>query len=90
LGWRALRHTTLSEARSAGFLHILEQMPIQIVPTTGIQSMNTIWQLAHRHHLSAYDAAYLALCLQTGLPLATLDEDLLAAAGRAGVAQFTG
>lgn len=87
---RAERKHGLEEARSAGFLHILEQMPIQIVPTTGIQSMNTILQLARRHRLSAYDAAYLSLCLQTGLPLATLDEDLLDAADRAGVAHFTG
>jgi predicted nucleic acid-binding protein len=38
------------------------------------------------HHLTAYDAAYLELALRTGLPLATLDDDLRKAALTAGVA----
>jgi predicted nucleic acid-binding protein len=42
--------------------------------------------LAERHRLTAYDAAYLELVLRTGLPLATLDDDLRKAAQAAGVA----
>ena len=38
--------------------------------------------------MSAYDAAYLELALRTGLPLATLDEQLLKAARKAGVKRF--
>lgn len=37
-------------------------------------------RVARRHALSAYDAAYLALTLTEGLPLATLDRKLAAAA----------
>ena len=41
--------------------------------------------LAAHHGLTAYDAAYLELALRRGLPLATLDADLLAAMPSAGV-----
>jgi predicted nucleic acid-binding protein len=43
-------------------------------------------ELASRHGLSAYDAAYLELALRRGLPLATLDRALTAAMAAAGVA----
>lgn len=42
--------------------------------------------LAERHGLTAYDAAYLALALESRLPLATLDKQLIAAAPKEGVA----
>ena len=45
-------------------------------------------QLARRYKLSAYDASYLELSLRSGLPLATLDEDLQKAARKAGVVRF--
>lgn len=41
-------------------------------------------ELAARHGLSAYDAAYLELALRRSLPLATLDGALLAAMTKAG------
>ena len=43
-------------------------------------------EIAARHGLSAYDAAYLELALRRGLPLATRDDALLVAMARAGVA----
>ena len=42
-------------------------------------------EIAARHGLSAYDAAYLELALRRGLPLATRDEALAAAIAAAGV-----
>ena len=42
--------------------------------------------LAERFALSAYDAAYLELAHRHGLPLATLDQELRAAATDLGVA----
>jgi predicted nucleic acid-binding protein len=41
--------------------------------------------LARSHRLSVYDAAYLEIALRHGLPLATLDGKLAAAAAAAGV-----
>ena len=43
-------------------------------------------ELAARFGISTYDAAYLELALRRSLPLATLDEALLAAMSQAGVA----
>jgi predicted nucleic acid-binding protein len=43
---------------------------------------------ARSFRLTAYDAVYLDLALREGLPLATLDDPLRAAARRAGVAVF--
>lgn len=44
-----------------------------------------ILDLAERHRLTAYDAAYLALAIETKLPLATLDKQLIEAAARENV-----
>jgi predicted nucleic acid-binding protein len=41
--------------------------------------------LARRHGLTVYDSGYLELALREGLPLATLDNKLAAAAKREGV-----
>lgn len=39
-------------------------------------------ELADRHRLTLYDASYLELAIRLGLPLATFDKALAAAAGR--------
>jgi predicted nucleic acid-binding protein len=54
-------------------------------------TMTMIDELAARHALSAYDAAYLELALRRRLPLATADKALLAAMLASGVekAAFT-
>ena len=44
--------------------------------------------LARAHRLTAYDAAYLELALRLDLPLATLDQALLAAAVATGVSNL--
>lgn len=55
----------------------LQQFPAEIV-------FHRIHLLSREHGLTAYDAAYLDLILETGLPLATLDEDLIRACAKAG------
>jgi predicted nucleic acid-binding protein len=54
-------------------------------PDTETFAWSATLQLADRHHLTIYDAAYLELALRLSLPLATLDRDLRAAAGAIGV-----
>jgi predicted nucleic acid-binding protein len=63
--------------RLAGFLHAL---PIRLDNETASQAWTTTVDLAERFALSAYDAAYLELAQRRGLPLATVDRDLRAAA----------
>jgi predicted nucleic acid-binding protein len=58
----------------------LAQLPIAVDPETDRQAWGPIAKLAARHRLTVYDAAYLELARRRGLPLATLDQDLRAAA----------
>jgi predicted nucleic acid-binding protein len=57
---------------------VLEQFPAGIV-------FDRIQSLSRDHSLTAYDAAYLDLALDSGSPLATLDEDLIRACKKARV-----
>lgn len=47
--------------------------------------MRRVFELAQRHHLSAYDATYLELAIRTGFPLAALDGALKSAASKFGL-----
>ena len=58
----------------------LAQLPIAVDPETDRQAWGPTAKLAARHRLTVYDAAYLELARRRGLPLATLDQDLRAAA----------
>jgi predicted nucleic acid-binding protein len=68
--------------RLAGFL---QELPIKIDDETAGRSWTTTAHLAEKHRLTAYDATYLELALRLGLPLATNDAALIAAAGIVGV-----
>ena len=57
---------------------VLEQFPAGVV-------FSRIQRLSREHSLTAYHAAYLDLALDSGLPLATLDEDLVRACRKARV-----
>lgn len=63
----------------------LAALPISIDNETASRLWTATAQLAERHNLTAYDAAYLELALRLGLPLATSDTALVAAARAAGV-----
>jgi predicted nucleic acid-binding protein len=58
----------------------LALLPVNIDPETDRQAWGATLQLAERHRLTLYDAAYLELAKRRSLPLATLDIDLRAAA----------
>ena len=58
----------------------LALLPIHVDPETDGQAWGATARLAERHRLTLYDAAYLELALRRGLPLATLDQELRAAA----------
>ena len=87
---RAEARTVLTEAQSGAFLEMLDAAPIRADDATFAKALEDTLHLARRYRLSAYDASYLEVALRSGLPLATLDEDLAKAARKAGVKRFTG
>ncbi|MER9470827.1 type II toxin-antitoxin system VapC family toxin [Mesorhizobium sp. M0482] len=60
----------------------LRRLPLE---DAGAGRDGAIIELAIAHGLSAYDAAYLALAIETALPLATLDRKLAVAARGQGI-----
>ena len=79
------RRKRLDEARSSRFLSLLSSLPIIVDAETAARAWADTMHLARAHNLSAYDAAYLELAIRLGLPLASLDEKLKAAATAVGV-----
>lgn len=79
------RRRRLSPARTAAFLANLSVLPFVVdeLPTDA-----AVLDLARRHNLTVYDAAYLELAHRKALPLATLDRDLIKAAKKTGIAVF--
>ena len=63
----------------------LSLLPISLDPETDRQAWGATLRLAERHRLTLYDAVYLELALRRGIPLATLDIELRAAAKAEGV-----
>lgn len=87
---RAEAKGLLTEAQSEAFLELLQALGIGVEPATFAWALSDTLQVARRYRLSSYDASYLELALREGLALATLDEDLHKAAGKAGVKRFAG
>jgi predicted nucleic acid-binding protein len=58
----------------------LALLPIRTDRETERHAWGSTLRLAERHRLTLYDAAYLELALRRGLPLASLDAELRAAA----------
>jgi predicted nucleic acid-binding protein len=71
------RRGRLTELETARFLRDISRLAITIDSSPDEIQVLT---LARRHRLTVYDAAYLDLAQREALPLATLDEELSAAA----------
>jgi predicted nucleic acid-binding protein len=78
----------LTEAQSGAFLAMLNAVAIHPDEATHGHALGATLDLARRHGLSSYDAAYLELALRKALPMSTLDDALAKAARRAGVQRF--
>ncbi len=63
----------------------LLRLPFQVDHPSVDQVTSTTARLALANNLTVYDAAYLEIALRRGIPLATLDRRLAAAARDAGV-----
>lgn len=79
------RRQRISAAHAANFFALLPDFDFRIEAPPGVLDLPRLNTLALRHHLTAYDAAYLELAMRRSLPLATLDEDLKKAAVAEGV-----
>jgi len=90
LFWFEVRNIlTMAERRgrigAGGALLGMERVRRLPLDDSGAGSDGSILLLAGTHALSAYDAAYLALAINRGLALATLDRKLAGAAHKEGV-----
>ncbi len=84
----AERRKGISFGQLETFVAGLKDLPVEVDLEGVKRAYSSILRLARRHQLSSYDAAYLDLAFFEGLPLATLDKDLRAAAKRSGVEAF--
>lgn len=76
----------LDTAAAARFLNRLRTLDVGIDLTEAGRVFTVILDLARAQSLTSYDAAYLELARRDGIPLATADRALRAAAQRIGVA----
>lgn len=60
-------------------------LPVEVDTQSSLRSWRSSVNLAVRHRLTVYDAAYLELAARLHLPLATLDGELRKAARKEGV-----
>lgn len=81
----AERRKMLKPAQTDGFVEQMNRLRIHLAPAEIERSFASVLAVARQYRLSAYDAAYLELAIREGLPLATMDGQLRAAAGIAGV-----
>ena len=79
----AERRRRLPPGQGLRFLALLRNLPIEIAPNADLAAAEQMLTVAHEFTLSAYDAAYLALALSGGFPLATQDDALRKAARKA-------
>lgn len=82
----AERRGRLQPGQAMPQIRLLNSLTINLDDSPDIERS---FDLAVAHSLTLYDAIYLELALRTGLPLASLDGDLLQAALDSGVAIFS-
>jgi len=81
----AERRKMLKPAQTDGFLERMNGLRIHLDSAEIERIFTNVMAVARQYRLSAYDATYLELAMREELPLATMDRQLRAAAGIAGV-----
>ena len=81
----ALRRKRIQPGRPQLFWDELSILPIEVEPALSPLHAKTVLSLGEKYGMTVYDAAYLELAKRKGLPLATLDKELIAAAPQEGV-----
>lgn len=85
----AERRGRLKAGDTGRVVELLGGLPLAIDTETPARALTETLFLAREQGVSAYDAAYLELAIRSGLPLASLDARLCAAAERLGVGLVT-
>lgn len=85
----AERRNRTTQASTLLGIELLGALPIRVDEETSARAFRDIVLLARESRLTVYDAAYLALSVRRGLPLATLDTRLQRAAESVGVELYT-
>jgi len=80
----SIKRQRISPAQRDASIQKLCVLPIEVDSETDSRAWTTTLHLADLHRITVYDACYLELSLRCGLPLATRDDRLAAAAGNAG------
>lgn len=80
-----LQRGRISKADAEEFLKSVPDLNVRL---TDPVSYERLFELADSYRLTVYDAAYLDLAIREGMPIASLDKELIAAAGRCGVVVF--
>lgn len=85
----AHRRGRITDAEAVSIQTKLVTLPIQVVDSTDRVAFHGALGLANKFDLSVYDAAYLDVALRHKGHLATLDDKLMSAAEKLGVAHKT-
>ena len=80
-----IRRGRITKPDSEQFLVSLNELNVRL---TEPESYDDVFSLAQEHGLTVYDAAYLDLAIQEGLPLASLDGQLVRTAQKVGIQLF--
>jgi predicted nucleic acid-binding protein len=84
------RRRRITEDKVRRFAEQLRALPIEVDAEGALEALDRALPLARGLHVSAYDALYLELARRRGLPLATLDQRLAAAASQLSIALMIG
>jgi predicted nucleic acid-binding protein len=76
----SIRRRRMNYAQAEAFLKRLARLDVRVDDQVSTAVGLNLLPYISRHSLTAYDAAYLELAQRKGLPLATLDKHLIAAA----------
>jgi predicted nucleic acid-binding protein len=86
----AERKKRIGQADSTRFIALIAELPIIVEQEPPERMIKEIFAIAREHKLSSYDASYLDLAMRNGLPIATLDKNLITAAKRSKVPILSG
>ncbi len=78
----AWRQKSIQTEQLENFIADLKDLPVEVDAQGSERAYSTVYRMSCRHQLSSCEASYLDLALFQGLPLATLDKNLRAAAKR--------